>query len=183
MAQDNSISRQNAEFNLGLVIEWIRFADNKAAFLLTVVLAVFGLSLADIPAATRVVTVCWEQSRFVVLLVVVAIHVLFYAVTVWAAIALVKAIRPRLDPESKRQSWFFFQSIGQLSAKDFNDWSDSLDEDDLLQQLRNQIYDNSVVGVQKYAAVERACAWVIWSMLLGLAAVVPALAIDAAFAG
>lgn len=171
-----------AKYNLTLVIEWIKFADSKATFLLTIALAVVGLSLTEIPPATRVVTSLVESDHWWLGLGLIVLHFGFYAFSVYTIFALVKVVRPSLAPKPERHSWFFFQSLALLSPEDFKSFSAALDTPNKLSQLTDQIYNNAVVARQKYAQISHALTLLLWSVLLGLLAVAPVLVLDALWA-
>lgn len=176
MSDDSiSVAEKSAQFNLQLIVGWINFADNKAGFLMTVALAIVGLSLADVPAATTVCANCWQQSRYVPLAFVLLTHVFFYATAGYTIVTLLKIVRPTLTPQTEKKSWFYFQSIAAQSGPEFEEWARGLSGSELSAQLIHQIFENSVIAAKKFEQISKASLCLGVTVLAGLVAVVPAL--------
>ena len=175
MADDIPSQLELSKYNMSLIVGWITFADSKATFLLTIALVGLGASLTSIPDATAVCKHYFEADCNLLAYAIVAIHAAFYGVLLYTIWSLVNIVKPRLAPKSERHSWFFFQSMAQLSPDDFQRFNDTLDPDAKLAQLNDQIYNNSVVARQKYVDVARSVWLLIIAACLGILAVVPIL--------
>ena len=175
MADDIPSQLELSKYNMSLTVGWITFADTKATFLLTIALVGLGTSLTSIPDATAVCKHCFETDCNLFAYAIIAVHTAFYGVLLYGIWSLANIIKPRLIPKSERHSWFFFQSMAQLSPEDFQSFNDTLDSDAKLAQLNDQIYNNSVVARQKYADVARSVWLLIIAAGLGILAVVPIL--------
>lgn len=139
-----------AKANLDLVIGWIEHADSKATFYLTIALAMLGASLTEIPTLVRVCehflpgNLAWTS-------LLVLLHLIFYGAALYSAFKAIEVVKPRIVPESKTHSWYFFQSIATFDdVQKWRDFTNGLDDDDKLQHLVDQIWNVSRVAVNKY---------------------------------
>ena len=139
-----------AKANLDLVIGWTSHADSKATFYLTMALAILGASLTEIPTLVKVCVHCWgTQPAWIILLV--GLHIVFYGFALFAAYMALEVVKPRIEPESNTQSWYFFQSISRFEdVEKWSEFSNGLSEANKFQQLTDQIWNVSRVAMNKY---------------------------------
>ena len=175
IADDTSSQLELSKYNMSLAVGWISLADSKATFLLTIALVGLGTSLTNIPDATTVCQHYLQSESYLIPSVLIVVHTAFYGVLLYGIWSLVNVIKPRLVPQSERHSWFFFQSMAQLSAEDFQRFNDSLDANAKLAQLNDQVYNNSVVARQKYGDVAKSVRILVIAAGLGILSVVPIL--------
>ena len=172
---------ETSQFNMQLVVSFINFADTKAATLLAMCLAMFGVSLADLPAATRVLEYCSSQDGvwpWIHWWLIVVAHAGFYLVLAYAMWKFINVIKPNLYKQSEKNSWFYFQSMSKLTSDDFHDYTGQLTAESTSKQLNDQIYNNSVVANKKFELIRSGVHWLIVAILLVALAVAPVLVAD-----
>jgi len=167
-----------SKFNFGLIVEWIKVADAKASFLLTIALAMLGVSLTDIPSAARVGDYLARNSHAVLLISLVVVQLAYYAAILFAMWQLVAVIMPSLIRPSSRHSWFFFQSLSQLQYDDFKRFSAELDLKAKRAQLDDQIYNTAIVASKKYRHIRFAIWGLVVAGVLGVLSIAPVLIVD-----
>jgi hypothetical protein len=177
--QIDEIGIELAKYNLTLVLEWIKLADSKVKFLLSITLAVAGVSLTEVSPATKVVANYFETAQWGVATFLIVVHIAFYLMIFYTLCTLISVVRPRLVPKSERHSWFFFQSMALLSPEDFRSLCETLDTPKKLAHLTEQIYNNAVVARKKYERINHAISSLVAMLLIGIIAIVPVLAISA----
>jgi hypothetical protein len=168
-----------SKYNLSLTVGWIALADSKATFLLTITLAGFGAALTKIPEATRLCASYFACGALGIAWLLIATHIALYIAILAALGWLVNTVAPRLAPKSTKHSWFFFQSMGQLTVEDFHCFTDGLDVQAKLNQLNDQIYNNDVVARQKYKAIAISVRLLVIAVALSVVSIVPVLVLDA----
>ena len=178
MDKTNEFHISVAQQNLTHVTTLINFADTKAATFLTISLAIFGLSLTDIPAATRVLKACFASSQYLAAAGIILSHIAFYGALAIALWKFIQVVRPTIAPKSEKHSWFFFQSMAQLSAVDYHEFTTTVNGENLFDQLNDQIYNNSVVAKQKFESIKSGVFWLIVAITLILVAFAPVLVFD-----
>ena len=166
------------EYNLTLVVGWITYAEAKATLIATAALTLAGVSLTDVPAATRVIRNAYREAGWWTFGTIILLHVLFYALLTWCLSAAVSVVLPRLTPASGRHSWYFFQSMGKLPPGGYHDFVASQDEETVRQQISDQIYNNCRVAVTKFAGVRRGIFALLLAAGAGVLAVFPVLVLD-----
>jgi hypothetical protein len=175
---DLSLDLSTAEYNLSLIAGWIRFADGKATFLLTVAIAAFSASLSVLPSTTRVVIFCLDDGRVSLAIILAVLTALFYCTLAVALYLLVDVVRPRLDRDSGKHSWYYFQSMASLNSDQFRDYTDGLTIHSKMNQLHDQIYNNTRIATKKFERVRCAVIALSVAMILGTLAIIPALVVD-----
>lgn len=158
-----------AKENLDLVIGWVGHADAKATFYLTVVLVLIGASLTEIP---MLVTVCQKAPHWACSAILVLGHLAFYGCAVRSGWIAMNVVKPRLAPDSKTHSWYFFQSVAEFdSTEKFRDYSHGLNQEDRTNLLLDQIWNISRVAKSKYADAGNADWWLRFAVAFGVASV------------
>ena len=171
-----------SKYNLTLVLDFVKFADAKAGFFLTLGLAIFSVSLIDIPALARVSKASWQASNYLPLLLLTIAHCVFYTLLVMALLKLVQVVKPDLGgTKGERPSWFFFSDLAAAGDSKFAELSAN-EAEIKLAQLNDQIRLNSKVAVEKYAKLSNAIPQLVMASLFALFAVVPTLVADALLA-
>lgn len=178
-AQETELDLEVAKANLDLVIGWISHADAKATFYLTVALAMLGASLTEIPTLVRVCEHFFLNSIWWLPLLLIVVHVVFYGASLFSAFKAIEVVRPRLAPDSKTHSWFFFQSIADFAdlAK-WHDFTNGLKGSDRLKHLIDQIWNLSRVAVSKYRMAGIADRSLRVAIVCGIVSVVTTLVLD-----
>lgn len=141
--------------SLDRISEWIRTADQKAAFNLTIVLALLGASMLVVETATKVFLRLIGIGYCNILIAVAysILFVLYVVVSSFAIWSLFRVVMPRTDPKSDTGSLFFFQSISEMSLPEFAESLASLDMSEIRSDLAGQIHEVSLVAAEKYKHV------------------------------
>lgn len=158
------------ERNLERVHDWVKTADQKAGFTLTISIALLGASLAAIQPATETVIV--SASRGQVYWTFVALLCATFAVYVTTAIRaiwlLIKVVKPRTTPTTKRQSPLFFGTIADMELEVFKARMCSIDCEDLLDEISDQTYIAAEIAVVKYNNLNLAFDKLVIAVIAGL---------------
>lgn len=166
------------EYNLTLVVGWVAYAEAKATLIATAALTLAGVSLTDVPAATRVLKNAYGEASWWTFWAIILLHVLFYSLLTWCLSAAVSVVLPRLVPASGRHSWYFFHSMGKLTPEGYHDFVALQDEGTVRRQISDQIYNNCRVAVEKYSGVRRGMITLLLAAAAGAVAIFPVLVLD-----
>lgn len=151
--EETELDLEVAKANLDLVINWVSHADSKATFYLTVAVAMLGASLTEIPALVRVCNQCLSVNCLWLPSTLIVLHTAFYGTSLFSAYKSIEVVKPRLAPDSKTHSWYFFQSIAKFEdVGKWRDYTNGLNGSERLQNLVDQIWNVSRVAVSKYKA-------------------------------
>jgi len=151
--------------------QWIEFADKKATFILSAVLALFSVSLTLAPMLKKIIIDLILKTEAP--LAFLGYLLIFFSVAYISLVSitlnhLVNIIYPKLKPQSKRKSLLFFQTIDRMEMKQFKNNVLKLKQNDLIDEFLDQTYNNSVIAVQKFKQIEKSISYLKWSFLLGL---------------
>lgn len=161
--------------NLDLIVGWISHADGKATFYLTITLVLIGASLTEIPL---LVTVCKKSSTCLSIILIIG-HAIFYGCAFLAGYFAMHVVRPRLVPDSKKQSWYFFQSVaGFDKVEDFQEYSHAITQADRTHQLLEQTWNLSKVTHRKYKNAARADTFLRIAIVFGMVSVILTLVLE-----
>ena len=108
--------------NFDTTKQWVELADKKAAFILTIALAIFSASFSIAPSLTEIISdyIANEKIYFIVFGSILILLSFFYIfVTLVGLHYLLSVISPRLAPHSKRKSVLFFQTIATMEIQEF----------------------------------------------------------------
>lgn len=178
MTSQSDSQLERSQYTLTLVTDWVKYADTKATLLLTIGVTILGVSLTDIPLATKVVRFCFANNHNPGGYFLILAHVIFYAVLIFAIYLLLTVVRPKLVAKSEKHSWYFFQSMALLAPEDFHSYTQQLTNGLAAQQINDQIYNNSVVARQKFETIKHAYNSLVIAVITGLAAIIPVLIIS-----
>jgi len=158
------------EYNLGLVIRWIHFADSKAAFLLTITLALFGASFAAVPSAAKVVVACVTLGGcfWMIPAVLLALYLAFAGCALAAVVTLVNVVKPRLVPKTWRKSPFFYQTVAMMELETFKKTMSSMSTHQAIDELADQTFNNADVALKKYEKIKDGIRFMVWSGVFGI---------------
>lgn len=178
MNSDDDNASELAKYNLSLVTDWVKYADSKATLLLTIAVTILGVSFVEIPLAAKIIGFCFDNNYNLGGWALILPHVVFYGAILCAIWKLLSVVKPNLIAESKKHSWFFFQSMSLLEPEDFHEFTKQLTNESAYQQLNDQIYNNSVVAREKFASIRSAYNVMVLVFISGLLAVLPVLIIS-----
>lgn len=175
----NNNQLETAKYNLTLAVDWVKYADTKATFFLTTAVAILGASLTEVPLATKVVAWLFTTDWSVGAWAIVAVHVVYYGLLVFSVWLFLTVVRPSLLAKSEKHSWFFFQSMALLSADEFHRFTNTIGDENVLNQLHDQIYNNCVVADEKFRTIRRSFNFLAMACIAGFIAVSPVLILSA----
>jgi hypothetical protein len=156
-ALEDELTAEIAKANLDLVISWIGHADSKATFYLTIALAMLGASFTELPSLVRVCKYLAEEERWFLFIALLVVHIAFYGSAIVAAFYSTAVVKPKLVPDSKTQSWYFFQSTAQFQdIQKWREFTSGLTSAERLQHLVDQIWNNARVAVSKFKSASSA---------------------------
>jgi hypothetical protein len=145
------LNLQFLQEELKRISEWIKFADQKVAFLAVYYSALFGFIVANGDAAIQKLlylnSCVLLIDLFVILLGIVSFS---FGVTL-----IISAIFPRLNNRLTNKSLFYYGSVSNMRFVDFKKKMTELSEDETKEQIIEQIYTNSVIADQKMKGVKR----------------------------
>lgn len=160
-----------SETNFNTTKQWVEFADKKASFILTITLAIFSASLVAAPLIVKTIS-CLIKDDKVSLIILGAFLLLLAFFYIFAFLKsvnhLFSVISPRLSPHSKRKSVLFFQTIAAMEIQDFKNKITKFSDKEVIDELLDQTYNNSVVAEKKFEKIRKAIFWVKLAGLSGL---------------
>lgn len=141
---------QFLQAELNRVSDWIRFADQKSAFLSVYYSAIlfFLISQKEIITISLQSFEGWGFCLFILLLV---LTIIFFIVGI---IFLLCSVFPRLKNHLIDTSLFYFGSIAKKKFLDYSKQMENLSEVESKKQIMEQIYTNSVIANQKMKNVQ-----------------------------
>ena len=143
---------QFLQADLNRVSEWVRFADQKSAFLSAYYSAILFFLISQKEKIGNTI-ISFEGCKlyiFTTLLFVVVITLLF------GIFFLIKSIFPRLKNHFTDTSLFYFGSIASTKFLDYSKQMEKLTEEESKKQIIEQIYTNSVIADQKMNNIKSA---------------------------
>jgi len=158
------------EKNLERAHDWVKTADEKAGFTLTISIALLGASLFVIEPATRVVTESvsrgqWYWALIVPLCVVFAVYIYSDLRAIWL---LIEVVKPRTTPTTKRQSPLFFGTIASMELEAFKARMRSMGHEELLNEISDQTYIASEIAAMKYSNLHLAFSKLVVAVIAGI---------------
>lgn len=141
---------QFLQSELKRVSEWIKFCDQKSAFLSVFYSAIFGLLISHKEEIVQIFKTCGTWLSYIYFLILVGILIS----SAIGLFLLFKSIFPRLKNSFTDKSLFYFGHIANMKFIDFSDAIKGLSDDDAKKQITEQIYTNSVIADQKMKNVQ-----------------------------
>lgn len=160
-----------SETNFNTTKQWVEFADKKASFILTITLAIFSASLVAAPSLVTDISNLIRESKvsLIILGAFLLLLSLFYIFAFLMSVNhLLSVITPRLSPHSKRRSVLFFQTIATMEIQEFKNKVTKFSDQDIMDELLDQTYNNSVVAEKKFEKIRKAMFWIKLAGLSGL---------------
>lgn len=160
-----------SETNFNATKQWVEFADKKASFILTITLAIFSASLIVAPLLVKDILnlIKGPKASLIILGAFLLILSFFYIFAFLKGVHhLFSVVAPRLSPHSKRKSVLFFQTIASMEIQEFKDKISKFSDKDIIDELLDQTYNNSVVAEKKFEKIRKAIFWIKLAGLSGL---------------
>lgn len=147
-----------AEFNLKTINGWIEFADKKAAFLLTLGLAFFSISLTSFSKFLEIEKKLLIDNNPLVFLAMflIAISLFYVLLALIGFYKLINVIKPRLIPKTYRKSSIFYETIKDMELEKFKNEIKKMSDAKIVDELSDQAYNNANVASEKYKNIRHA---------------------------
>lgn len=152
------ISKNMENFNLQFlqaelsrVSDWIKFSDQKAAFLSACYSIIFGLAISQKESIIQHLII---YQKWIICFYVLA----FFGVIVSFFVGvffLFKSIFPRLKNAFTDKSLFYFGHVSDMKLVDYLEEVNKLTKDEAKKQIAEQIYTNSVIADQKMKNIQK----------------------------
>ena len=152
--------------NLSRVIGFGPIYDGKAKFVLSLVLALTAYLLTELPRYVTAHTKNPWGAWFVLLDIFCMVCLTAFT---YAALLIVRTIRPNVTQHSQKPSPLFFQTIVQVPLEEFRNTITTLSADRAAELLAEQTYDNARVMAQKHCVVQQTMDWFAYGMICFLA--------------
>ena len=152
--------------NLDRVISWISIIDSKAKFVLTIILVLLGYLITGVETLIDASQSFWSQRLYYSIIVTDLLFLLAFASLLVSMAYLISIIFPKRKAYTQKSSAFYYQSISAMAVADFQNTMRSLNEDEIIDLLSDQTYNNAKVVVKKF---DQLCTSIIWFWIgLGL---------------
>lgn len=152
------------ERNLARVIGWISVIDSKAKFIFSIILVVLGYSVPQVGSLTKICTSLWEKEAFAPVVVLVFLMGGTFICLIVSFIYLVFIIYPKRKPFTGKVSYFFYESIAEMPASEFQAKMSSISATEAIDGLSDQTYNNAKVVKRKFDQLSISVIW----FLIGL---------------
>ncbi len=152
--------------NLARIIGFVGVMDSKAAFVLTLVLALTAYLVSQLgPFLTAHVehraANAWAPVFFVLLdTLALACLCCFVADT----LIIIHAIKPRTERHTGKHSPLFFDTIAMMPCEEFKDRMQNITPNQYIENLIDQAFDNAKIVRQKTASVQRSVTIFCWGL-------------------
>ena len=149
----NKLRADIGKDNLARVIAFVGVYDDKAKFVLSIILAITAYLVTELPTYIDAHAKHPSDAWFVFLDLAVT-GCLFSSM--WAILLVVLTIRPNVTAHSQKRSPLFFQSIAVMPLDEFRSAMTSLSPEKAMELLSEQTYDNAKVVMIKHQRVHDA---------------------------
>ena len=153
--------------NYARVIQFIDHADRKAAYFLTIALALYASSLGVLEKATKVFIYMANDHNFVVLSIFSIVYIAFLISILYAIYKLIDVVKPRLAPKTGQKSILYFQTITQMDLNTFTKAMMDLTAEKLLVELSEQTYNVAFIANRKMELIRIGTIWLIIAGIFG----------------
>ncbi len=152
--------------------ELIRHADRKAQFLLRMGMTLFGVALIGVPPAVLAIKREFQGSPLS-LGIFVGVTLLYAAcasLLLRAIVHVIRAIKPRLArlPDELSFPKLTFMSMAAMDYSVFHQTIGEMDNEQILEDMKQQLYLTSQVVQAKYDEIDKAIRWYLGGGVLGV---------------
>lgn len=146
----------NLEFlqsELERVSDWIKFSDQKAAFISAFYTLFLGVLVDNREAVFKGFAVYHGYMHFVFSLLLLSLVVAWIIGIVY----IVYSVFPRLRISlSKKQNLFYFGDVAKMESLEYIESMNTADEQGCQKMILQQIHTNAVIASQKFTSVKKA---------------------------
>lgn len=139
---------------LEMINQWINNSDSKSSIVLGLVGILFTIVFTDTNFINNIERIISEISEHIIFSDV--LYIIFFIISIVCCLygiwSLIKVLVPTIKSKNmKIKSYLFFGSIAQYSNyKEYKDEYLKANDDDIIDDLLNQIYQNSIISNKKY---------------------------------
>ena len=144
------IKLQFLQAELNRVSDWIRFADQKSAFLSVYYSAIFVFIISYKEKIQCSISIFENWSLYFYIYLLISIAILFFV----GFFFLFCSVFPRLKNHFTNKSLFYFGCISKTKMVDYLKQIEELTEEESKKQILEQIYSNSIIADQKMKNVQ-----------------------------
>ena len=155
--KDSKESKENTlistgEKNLDRVQEWTKVADQKAMFLLTVFLAILGLSFSVVDNSIQTIAKSIGcKSMFWLSIILIGLPFMIFIITALVGIwNLLNVVKPQTQISTGRNSPFHFTSIATMNLEKFKGTMKDLKGKGIIDELADQTYVVANIALNKF---------------------------------
>ncbi len=141
---------QFLQSELKRVSEWIKFSDQKSAFLSVYYSAIFGLLISRKDLIVQSFRTCEKWLSYLYFLILIGILISI----VVGLFLLFKSVFPRLKNSLTNKSLLYFGHVANMEFADFAEDINGLSDNELKGQILEQLYTNSLIAAQKMKNVQ-----------------------------
>lgn len=146
-----NLNSQFLQEELKRVSGWIKFSDQKTAFLSVYYSVIFGLVISQKDSILQNLSIYQNGSLYFYISVLFCVVVSFLI----GIFFLFKSVFPRLKNSFTDESLFYFGYVATMKFIDYFEEVKKLTEDEAKKQIIEQIYTNSFIADQKMKNVEK----------------------------
>ncbi len=171
MTKINDYINKFAELSFNNANDWLKFADLKVSFLLSVSLALFTGSILLLPTALNNLTKLFinpNRNVWILSIVLGIIVVIYFFLILIVIFNFIAALSPITKPKSLKKSLLFFGEIASMTPEEYKKRLLSATEDTVLDELVDQTYNNSAITSQKYSNIKRTVIILRIALLVGI---------------
>lgn len=145
------ISKEDAYRILEIINSWISNIDTKVSFALTLSGALIGFIFSiGLPNIFRIIGEISKLKELSGGVIIGAIFIcLLYITSLISVIYFMLAITARVKNHNNTQSIFFFGSIGKMELSDYKTNTNKINQQEILEDLKEQIHTNSMICNKK----------------------------------
>lgn len=139
---------------LEMINQWINNSDSKSSIVLGLVGIIFTIVFTNTNFINNIERIISEISKHIIFSDV--LYIIFFIISIVCCLygiwSLIKVLVPTIKSKNvKIKSYLFFGSIAQYSNyKEYKEEFLKANDDDIIDELLNQIYQNSIICNKKY---------------------------------
>ncbi|KKQ46180.1 MAG: hypothetical protein US63_C0005G0022 [Candidatus Moranbacteria bacterium GW2011_GWC2_37_8] len=141
----NQLKIQFLHEELKRTCEWIKFADQKAAF----IALYYSVLIGFLVSKKDIIVNDLKQLHLGQLFVLNSILFLLLVLLSLGIFYLFSCVFPQLKNHSNEKSLFYFGTVSKMKFLDFIKKIENLSEDETKEQIAEQIYTTSIIADQK----------------------------------
>ena len=156
-AQEEALSLN--ENNLSRVIGWVSVADGKAQFVFSIALVSLAYLVPRIGTIGGTILGLWEGGAYVRACALGLLAMGTVCCLIVSVVHVLLVIYPKTKIHNDAPSYFFFETIADISAAEFRAKMSSISTAEAINGLSDQTYNNAKVVKKKFDGVSSSIIW------------------------